>query len=181
MTSKYTYPIYQNNLLVCLGIIWTMWPEHSFTTLEFSTFNILGIDILPWHSDTTVGKCAQLLTVKDLTGYKWCTLYVIQRCSVPTSRHHLCMKYTNLISRSIASENLLNEKHSAYSLRFEFYTPGWPAEMVRILKIKVSGHLYIPLQQHFSHLLIKFQAWLITENHNWEIINNLFQSTFILD
>lgn len=70
MTSKYTYPVHQNDFLVCLGIICTMGPEHIFTTLEFSTFNILGIDILPWHSDTTVGKCAQLSTDKDLSGYK---------------------------------------------------------------------------------------------------------------
>lgn len=37
MTSKYTCLRYQNNFLVCMGIISMIWPKHVFTTLEFST------------------------------------------------------------------------------------------------------------------------------------------------
>lgn len=43
---------------------------------------------------------------------------------VPKGRDQWHIKHPNLISNSISPENVLHEKHSIYSLHFEFYALG---------------------------------------------------------
>lgn len=52
--------------------------------------NILGVNILPWHSYISVGKCAKLLTVKDIRHFSNFTLPWIYRM------YNLC--YTKTLS-----------------------------------------------------------------------------------
>lgn len=141
--------------------------KHSFITLAFSTFNILGIDILPWHSDTTISKHVQLLTVKYLRHFRNFP------CMDINDVHFMLYKY---LLRSYSIDQLYM-KHTKYyfqinifwkhfkwkmvhilSIIWIFYAPG--CRMVRIpRKTKLSGYLHIPLTHHFPPSAHKSSTW----------------------
>lgn len=72
--------------------------------------NILGVNILPWHSYTSVGKCARLLTAKDIRHFSNFTLpWILRMCN-------LC--YTNALSSYRHRSIVYQTSKSYFQIRY---------------------------------------------------------------